>query len=287
MKHEIPVSVRQYVAALEADALYVCDNSEYVIVFDFDEDWAEHEIKTARFNWCGKYHEVPFRGNVCEVPKIDDAPFFEVGVYAGDLETSSPARVKCKKSILSKSGLRHDPPPPDVYTQLMALLETMSEEQIAKVVETTLAQAAESGEFDGPAGPQGPKGDTGAQGPKGDKGEDGSIVFEELTQEQMEMLRGPKGEKGDTGAQGPQGEKGDTGAQGPQGEKGGTGAQGPQGEKGDTGAQGPKGDKGDTGATGAAGKTPVKGTDYWTAADQASMVQQVISALPDASEVSY
>jgi hypothetical protein len=41
------------------------------------------------------------------------------------------------------------------------------------------------------------------------------------------------------------------------------------------------------GATGAAGKTPVKGTDYWTAADQASMVQQVIAALPDASEVSY
>lgn len=38
---------------------------------------------------------------------------------------------------------------------------------------------------------------------------------------------------------------------------------------------------------GADGKTPVKGTDYWTAADQASMVQQVIAALPDASEVSY
>lgn len=51
-----------------------------------------------------------------------------------------------------------------------------------------------------------------------------------------------------------------------------------------------KGDKGDTGATGPtgpAGKTPVKGTDYWTAEDQASMVQQVIAALPDASEVSY
>lgn len=42
-----------------------------------------------------------------------------------------------------------------------------------------------------------------------------------------------------------------------------------------------KGAKGDT------GKTPVKGIDYWTAADQASMVQQVIAALPDATEVSY
>ena len=41
------------------------------------------------------------------------------------------------------------------------------------------------------------------------------------------------------------------------------------------------------GATGAAGTTPVKGTDYWTEADQESIVQQVIAALPDASEVSY
>lgn len=57
----------------------------------------------------------------------------------------------------------------------------------------------------------------------------------------------------------------------------------------DTGikATGPKGEKGDQGDTGAAGKTPVKGTDYWTTADQTSIVQQVIDALPDASEVSY
>ena len=46
--------------------------------------------------------------------------------------------------------------------------------------------------------------------------------------------------------------------------------------------KGDKGDKGDTGATGAtgpAGKTPVKGTDYWTPAEQEAMVQDVISAL--------
>lgn len=41
-----------------------------------------------------------------------------------------------------------------------------------------------------------------------------------------------------------------------------------------------KGAKGDTGATGAAGKTPVKGTDYFTAADKVEMVNAVIAALP-------
>lgn len=57
------------------------------------------------------------------------------------------------------------------------------------------------------------------------------------------------------------GEKGDTGA---------TGSHGPQGEKGDTGATGPQGTD---------GYTPVKGLDYWTDADQESIVQQVITAL--------
>lgn len=48
-----------------------------------------------------------------------------------------------------------------------------------------------------------------------------------------------------------------------------------------------KGEKGDTGSTGADGYTPVRGTDYWTDADKAQMVNDVIAALPDASEVSY
>lgn len=65
---------------------------------------------------------------------------------------------------------------------------------------------------------------------------------------------------------------------------------GDKGDKGDAGAPGAKGDKGDTGAQGAPGAdghTPVKGTDYWTAADKAEIVADVIAALPDGTEVSY
>jgi hypothetical protein len=51
--------------------------------------------------------------------------------------------------------------------------------------------------------------------------------------------------------------------------------------------KGAKGDKGDTGAQGAAGHTPVKGTDYWTAADKQEIVNNVLAALPDGTEVSY
>lgn len=74
---------------------------------------------------------------------------------------------------------------------------------------------------------------------------------------------GEKGDKGDPGEIGPQGPKGDTGE---------TGATGPQGPQGIQGIQGPKGD------TGADGHTPVKGTDYWTQADQTAIVNDVLES---------
>ena len=57
----------------------------------------------------------------------------------------------------------------------------------------------------GPIGPAGPQGERGPEGPQGPKGEDGSIKFEELTDEQKELLRGPQGIPGE---QGPPGEPG-------------------------------------------------------------------------------
>ena len=45
--------------------------------------------------------------------------------------------------------------------------------KLPEAINTALAQAKESGEFDGPQGPQGPKGEKGIQGEKGDPGIDG------------------------------------------------------------------------------------------------------------------
>ena len=106
-----------------------------------------------------------------------------------------------------------------------------------------------------PQGAKGDKGDTGAKGDKGDTGATGP--------------QGPQGEKGD---------KGDDGEQGPQGEKG------AKGDKGDTGATGPQGEQGPAGADGQDGQdgyTPVRGTDYWTAADQAAIIADVEADLID------
>ena len=57
----------------------------------------------------------------------------------------------------------------------------------------------------------------------------------------------------------------------------------------DTGkpSRGEKGNKGDPGAKGKDGKTPIKGTDYWTAADKTEIVNDVLAALPTWTGGSY
>ena len=99
---------------------------------------------------------------------------------------------------------------------------------------------------------------------QGPPGKDGSIVFEELTEEQKEMLRGPKGDpflysdftqEQLEALRGPQGIQGETGPQGEQGPKGDTGEQGPKGDKGEQGLQGNTGPQGPAGTPGEDGQS--------------------------------
>ena len=74
-----------------------------------------------------------------------------------------------------------------------------------------------------------------------------------------------------------QGEQGPRGEIGPQGIQGEIGPQGPQGPRGE---QGPAGQNGAPGINGVDGKTPERGVDYWTAADKAEIVNEVLTSLP-------
>lgn len=55
--------------------------------------------------------------------------------------------------------------------------------------------------------------------------------------------------------------------------------------KGPQGAQGPQGEPGTIGPQGPAGKTPVKGTDYFTEADKNELVNSVLTNFTNVSEV--
>ncbi|MBQ7887542.1 MAG: collagen-like protein [Clostridia bacterium] len=178
----------------------------------------------------------------------------------------------------------------------------------------------------GATGAQGPKGDKGDQGPRGERGLTGPTGATGPTGPRGEQgLRGPQGLTGATGATGPAGPKGETGAQGPQGEAGPQGEKGDTGTSfvllarygtiDDLMAAHPTGQPGDAyavgtsdsnriyiwdadanewsdigamqGPAGADGKTPVKGTDYFTDEDKTEMVSLVLAAMPAAEGVSF
>ena len=147
MAQRITIQIRDKIATCLTELPVVCGNSDYVVDFDFDQEWDEHRVKTARFIANGEKFDVVFEGIACPMPPIFKAKIVWVGVYAGNISTSTPAIVYCKPGILDADGM---PPAPrdDVYAQI---LEKINDGSI--------------------------KGDRGERGEKGEKGDAGAIKF--------------------------------------------------------------------------------------------------------------
>ena len=138
---EINIMIKNKIATKSNNVTYICDNSDYVINFDFDDEWNAYDTKTARFAYGGQYTDIIFVGNRCNVPVITNTYAFHIGVFAGDLHTTTPVRVPCRKSILSSASIHVDPTP-DVYDQLMELIKGLGgvdPNDIAKAVADYLA----------------------------------------------------------------------------------------------------------------------------------------------------
>lgn len=119
MVKTLHVTVNNKIASYwQRDGVIVCGNSDYVIEFTFDSEWDDHQIKTARFITASGFSDVVFEGTSVAVPIIQNTTSLTVGVFSGNLKTTTPAVIPCMKSILCGEGVPVDPPP-DVYTQLM------------------------------------------------------------------------------------------------------------------------------------------------------------------------
>lgn len=122
---DINITVADKIAHAAGSPVIVCGNSDYVLNFTLDSEWNDYGTKTARFEYAAdgvlKYQDIVFSGLTVSAPIITGAAFVEIGLYAGDLHTTTPARIPCRRSILCDSPTHADPPK-DVYNQLMELL---------------------------------------------------------------------------------------------------------------------------------------------------------------------
>ena len=101
----------------------VCDNSDYTVVWQLDEEWAQFEHRTMQVNYKdGTYERVLFTGDSCALPAIPVPGPVHVGLFAGDIHTTRPARLLAVRSATTDSGEERDPMP-DGYAQAIQALD--------------------------------------------------------------------------------------------------------------------------------------------------------------------
>lgn len=129
----IHITVRDRVPTITAGEDVISHNSDYVAEFEFDEEWQD-KVKTVYFV-CedGSYQAVVMSGNSCGVPMLDgEHRRIFVGVQAGSaekpsvLKTTRPCCLKVKDSIADYLGQPIPDPTPDVYEQIIAMLESIT-----------------------------------------------------------------------------------------------------------------------------------------------------------------
>ena len=103
----------------------VCDNSDYIVNFNLDQEWDNFSTKTMRVRYSNnEYTDYVFNGTSCKLPVITDKSAIEIGLYAGNLHTTSGAAYECIGSILGGAGTQIEPAQ-NIYNQIIQLLDDL------------------------------------------------------------------------------------------------------------------------------------------------------------------
>ena len=121
---ELTVTVRNRRASADLPAL-VCGNGDYSAHFDLDGEWDAFPRRIAQFVYSQNgreiRREVYFTGDRCTVPVLSGTDLVSVGLYAGSIRTTVPARIPCIACITDLCGTPYDGQP-DVYHSMMQQL---------------------------------------------------------------------------------------------------------------------------------------------------------------------
>ena len=145
---EISITVRDRVAAVSGSPEIVCGNSDYTAVFDLDAEWDAYPVKIARVVWkdedTGKmlYQDVLFEGNRAVLPPVSRTTQIWLGIFSGDIRTTTPVRIPCCASE-SGSNAVHPEPESEIYIQLLRYLEYLHTKEIHAGAEKEICCGAE------------------------------------------------------------------------------------------------------------------------------------------------
>lgn len=179
--NDIKITVADKKATLKGTPVIVCGNSDYTVTFSFDEEWSLTGPKTARFvyvkNGEKQHEDVVFEGNTAAVPVLSDVTFVQVGVFEGNLATTTPARILCTPSILCGTGTAGSLTE-DVYNQLLALVVDMAEKGSFGATEEQAQQINQNSQDITQLGEE-----------KADRTELNALETEKANQEDVELLK--------------------------------------------------------------------------------------------------
>nr|DAU32253.1 MAG TPA: hypothetical protein [Caudoviricetes sp.] len=143
----INVTVRNKIAKSQPPAFIVCGNSDYTAVFDLDDEWAEFPNRVAVFVYQvgreRRNERVIFDGDECPIPTLRGVRAVEVGLEAGNIRTTTPARIRCFGCITDAAGTPQEPDE-DVYGQILERADNMAQAATAAARDAQTAQTAAS-----------------------------------------------------------------------------------------------------------------------------------------------
>lgn len=130
---DITISVAGKIATLTNTPTIVCGNSDYTAKFTFDEEFSAYTQKTLRINFREKgqlkHYDILFEGNEVALPAVYAVDAISLGVVAGNVLSTTPVVIPC----LYGDSAVHDDPPPDIYEQLLTLIEGMGNSNVLGV----------------------------------------------------------------------------------------------------------------------------------------------------------
>lgn len=213
---EIVVTVKNKMAVGDGSVI-VCNNSDYVVRFALDSEWDALALRTMRIVYDSYSHtDIAFSGDTVALPTIIDRTSIGIGLYSGDIHTSTCAMFDCERSVMGKNSNAVAPPPSDVYNEIVGMIN--------------------DGRLKGDKGADGTNGADGANGADGvtftpSVDSAGNLSWTNdggLSNPAPVNIKGATGATGERGEQGIPGEPGAKGDKGDKGDKGEPGADAPQ-----------------------------------------------------------